>query len=621
MTPQLDVGFSGSYTRNNFSRLYNGTSIADPITSFEVGDAYFFTGADSFEEALEIFDYPSRTEGVNRYIFSTSVEYRPSALFSTKLTAGIDSRDNEQRILDPAEADIITGNANGGLTRYDRNYSGITLEYLGTVSYPREGRLTSTFTFGAQGFREDISIVTATGQALLPGTEDVGETGSISADEIRSEVFNGGVFFKEQLGLFDRVFLDLGLRLDGNSAFGGDVGIQAYPSLGVAYNLADEPFWSEAFGQTWSSLKLRAAYGATGKFPQPFAQDFNFSGAGFRGEAAARFDNLGNEDLRPERTATLEGGVDLSFLDGRLGANFTYYTSTTTDALLFVPEQPATGQGRQLRNFGEIANEGVELAIDARLLDRRSASWDVGFNYSWFKNEVTEIGESAPFDVGGTTAYGALKWVAEGQPVGVWRARVPSDEDLDDDGRLDDVAFQITGDTPYPTTTGAVNTTLTLFRRLTVYALADWSLGAKVLDMGSVWSAFNGVDRTVPPPIRDLDGEVLTDDDGEPIRYRLTGASGPGVALLKDGDFLKLREVSVRYGLPRAYAERLGLRQAAVFLTARNLLTFTRDLGDALLDPELSGVNNNDGLLELGGEQSITLPAPRQFRLGIEVQL
>lgn len=621
VTTHLDVGFSGSYTRSNFSRIFNGTSIADPITSFEVGDAYFFTGASTFEEALDIFLFPEIKEGVNRYIFSATAEYRPSEIFRSKLTAGIDSRDSEQRFTEPAEADVITGNESGGLTRFDRNYNGVTLEYLGTISYPQEGNLTSDFTFGAQGFREDISTITGTGQKVFPGTGIFGETGSISAVEEREEIFNGGVFVKERLGLFDRLFIDAGLRLDGNSAFGGDVGLQAYPSLGLAYTLSDESFWAGMFGTTWNYLKLRAAYGETGKFPEPFSQDFTFSGSGFRGEAAARFANVGNPDLGPERTATLEGGLDLALLDGRFSAGFTYYTATTTDALLFVPEQPATGQGRQLRNFGEIENRGVELSVDARLLNRSDVTWLAGFNYSWFRNEVTSIRESAPFDIGGTTSYGALKWITEGQPVGVWRARVPSDEDLDGNGQLDDVAFQITGETPYPTTTGSFTTTLTLFRRLTLYAMADWALGGKVLDFASVWSAFNGIERTLAPPIRNLDGTPVVDEEGETVRYRLTSSRGPGVALLKDGDFFKLREVSIRYGLPPTYAERLGLQGASIFVTGRNLLTSTRDLGNALLDPELAGVGNGGGGLELGGEQSVTLPAPRQFRLGLEVRL
>ena len=612
VTPNVDVGFSGSYTRNNFSRIYNGTSIADPITSFEVGDAYFFTGASTFEEALEVFLFPEITEGVNRYLFSTSVEYHPSDVFQSKLTAGIDSRDNEQRLFEPAGADPITGNDNGGLTRFDRNYNGVTLEYLGTVSYPREGRVTSDFTFGAQGFREDVSIFTATGETFaLPGSEDFDETATIDANETRTEIFNGGIFFKERLGLFERVFLDAGLRLDGNSAFGADVGLQAYPSFGIAYTLSDETFWAETFGDLWSSFKLRGAFGQTGKFPDPFTRDFTIQSTSFRGASAPRFDNPGNPDLRPEKTATLEGGFDASLFRNRLSTSFTYYTSATTDALLFVPEDPATGLGVQLRNAGRIENVGVELSVEAFLLNRRSVTWLVGFNYGWFRNEMTDLGGGAPFNVGGTDAYGAQQRVIAGEPIGVWRAKFPADRN--GDALPDTVEYEVTGTTPYPTTTASLNTTLNI-GGFTIYALADWALGAQVFDYGSVWSDFNNIPRTETPVRYDLAGN-------EAGNFNPTANLGAGGLLLKDGDFFKLRELSVRYGLPRPFAARLGLQNLSVFVTARNLLTFTRD-PDNLLDPELSGVSATDGDgLELGGQQSITLPAPRQFRLGLEVRL
>ena len=500
----------------------------------------------------------------------------------------------------------------GALDRFDRGYNGVTLDFRNTIAYPREGNITSDFTFGAQGFREQISTTfIETETFALPGSENLSEAAEIDAEESRAEIFNGGIFFKERLGLYDRVFLDAGLRFDGNSAFGEDVGLQAYPSFGVAYTLSSEPFWAERFGDVWTLFKLRAAYGRTGKFPDPFARDFTIEAESFREEAAPRFDNPGNPDIRPEKTGTLEGGFDASLLRDRFSASFTYYTSATTDALLFVPEDPATGLGFQLRNVGRIENRGVELSLEAFLLNRRSVTWLVGFNYGWFRNEMADIGGAAPFNVGGSDAYGAQQRVIEGEPVGVWRAEFPFDRN--NDALPDTVEYEITGSTPYPTTTASLNTTVNI-GSLTLYALADWALGARVLDYASVWSDFNGIPRTVTPTRYDLEGNEVGN-------FNPTANLGAGGFLLKDGDFFKLREVSARYGLPRTLAGRLGLQDLSVFVTVRNLLTFTRD-EDNLLDPELSGVSatGGDGL-ELGGQQSVTLPAPRQFRLGIEVRL
>ena len=607
----IGITFSGAYTRSNFSRLNNGTSIADPYTSFQVGDAYFFSGADNFDEALRRFLLPSVTEGVNRYTLATTTTYNPHPVFSSRLTAGIDSRFNEQRILEPAEFDVVSGNDSGSIERFNRDYSVVTLEYTGRVSYPRDGQVTSDFTFGVQGFREETSIIDAAGETFgLPGTEDFGEAGTITANENRSQIFNGGFYFKEQIGLMDRVYIDAGVRFDGNSAFGEEVGLQTYPSLGIAYTLSDEPFWSSSFGNGWSDLKLRVAYGQTGKFPDPFSRDFTFSSSAFRGESAPRFDNPGNDNLKPEKTATLEAGIETALLNNRLALTFTYYTSTTEDALFFVPEQPVTGRDTQLRNVGSIENQGIEFSLNARLVSTRNVDWWLGMNYSWFENEVTDMGGAADFNVGGSGSR-ARQRVSEGHPIGEWMPTVPID--TNGDGLLDDSEFQFIGATPYPTQTGAFNTSLTLFNRLTVFAMADWALDAMILDWSSHWATFNGLERTVFPARYDTDGN----EDGT---FSSTAA---GRFLLKDGDYLKLREITLSYALPRTLTSQLQLQNASVFLTARNLVTFSRQ---DLVDPELSGVSSNSDPdenvngLELGGEQSSTLSVPHQFRLGIQIQ-
>ena len=185
--------------------------------------------------------------------------------------------------------------------------------------------------------------------------------------------------------------------------------------------------------------------------------------------------------------------------------------------------------------------------------------------------------------------------------------------DTNGDGLLDGSEFQFVGSTPYPTKTGAFNTSVTLFNRLTVFALADWALDGMIFDWSSHWASFNGLERTVLPTQYDTDGNEIGN-------YSTTGA---GSFLLKDADYLKLREISVSYDIPRKLTNQLNLRKASVFVTARNLATWSRQ---DLVDPELGGVSSNSDSgenlngLELGGEQSSTLSIPRQFRLGIQVQ-
>ncbi|MEF8817775.1 MAG: SusC/RagA family TonB-linked outer membrane protein [Salinibacter sp.] len=610
-TEDVSVRFSGSYTRSNFSRLSNGTAIADPLTMLEVGDAKFFTGTNSLRAALDMATLPEIKEGVDRYRLSTKADYKPSELFSSSLTVGIDGRVNEQRALFPREADPLTGNTNGSLTRFNRDFKSITLEYRGTISYPREGAITSDFTFGAQGFRDEESRVWAEAETFaLPGTEDVGEAGSVTADELREQVFNGGFYFKEQLGYEDHLFLGLGLRFDGNSAFGEDVGLQAYPSLEASYILSDAPFWTESLETVMSQFKLRAAWGQTGKFPDPFTKDVTFQATSFRGTSAPRFSNPGNPNLSPEKTSTLEGGLESSFFDGRFGVDFTLYRSRTADALFEVPEQPATGRGLQFRNVGEIRNLGTELSADVRILQMENLFWQIGGSWSWNENEMESLGGAAPFTIGGSQNF-AQQRVREGRPIGAWRATTPFDSN--DDGNLDASEFRFTGETPYPTHNGAFTTSFT-YGNVRLFALADWSVGSQVLDWGSHWASFNGLERAPRPQKYDENGDPVTDANGEPVDFSTTEA---GSALLQDGDYLKIREVTLSYNVPSSFLEAVGLEQGSVYVTGRNLWEFTRQ---ELIDPELAGITDT-GNVALGGSQSITLSAPRQIRVGIEVTL
>ena len=84
-------------------------------------------------------------------------------------------------------------------------------------------------------------------------------------------------------------------------------------------------------------------------------------------------------------------------------------------------------------------------------------------------------------------------------------------------------------------------------------------------------------------------------------------------AFLYDGDYFKLREVSVRYALPESLAARLGARRASVYASGRNLWTWSRN---KMVDPELAGLSG--GGLRLGGSSSITLPPNRAFTVGVE---
>lgn len=606
LNDKVSVEFSGSYTRSSFDRLFNGTSIADPLTTFEVGDALFFSGESTLQGALEMFLRPNITEEVNRFLVSSGATYRWSDALVSRLTVGIDNRSNQQRQFEPIG--FTPGEPTGQLQRFQREFTSVSLNASTSWSTDLSDRIGSSLTIGAQGFRDDESTVFATGTGFaLPGADDFGTGSDVSATEANSELFNGGLYVDEQLSFDNKLFVGAGVRIDAGSSFGDQIDYQTYPKLTGSYVISEEELFDEL--TFVDELKLRGAFGKTGKFPQPFLRDRSFDAIPFRGESAPRFDNPGNEDLRPEVTSTTELGFDAALFRNRLGIQFTYFNAKTTDAFFAVPEQPSTGQGTQLRNVGEISNKGIELQANLTVINRENVAWSVGGTYNLIDNEVTDMGGAADF----STTDSGQKRVSQNKPVGTWWLTVPVDTNGDGKNDGSDTQFIQREDgewaTPQPDRYGSINTSFTLWNRLSISALADWAQGAYVFDWGSVWATFNSIYRR-----DEIEGIAF------PTRYNLDGTergrysqSAARSAFLYNGDWFKLREVTARFELPEDFLAGRASR-ASVFVSGRNLWISSEN---KLIDPELSGVAGGSGL-ELGGESSITASPPRTFRFGLE---
>lgn len=637
ITRDFTIDFSGGYVRHNFQRLFNGAAIADPLTTFEVGDALNFSGTSTLPEALEVFLMPEIDESVNRFILSAGARWNIGDNLSARLAVGTDNRSNQQRIFQPIG--FTPGEATGQLNRRDRTFSSVSLDAGATHGWSNaEGSIASSLTVGVQGFREEESIVNANGRGFaLPGTTDLDAAAVITAFEGNVEIFNGGLYVDERLSFGDRLYLGAGFRIDAGSSFGDEIDTEFYPKATAAYLLTDDvsvPFVDE--------LKVRAAFGRTGRFPGAFLKDRTFSAAPFRGESAPRFANPGNARLRPETTRTIEAGFDAALWSNRAGIDLTVYDARTTDALFQVPRQPVTGQRTQQENVGEIRNLGAEVAINVRLVNTRRVAWSVGGHFQFNHNQVTDLGGVPDFPVGGLRA---LQWVTrcwkvevEGDldtciagPVGAWRVTMPFDSN--GDSLPDASVTQFSGKGPVPTRSGGLNTTVAVGSRLTISALADWAGGHQVFDWGSVWAHFNNVLRRQKircgiywtHPV--LDTRPRGERDAPcayafPLRYNRDGTvrgeyswDAALNAFLYDGDYFKLREVAVRYVLPESIAARVGADRASVYLSGRNLWIWSLN---RLVDGELNGVGFGGGL-QLGSESSVTMPPNRMYRLGVEV--
>ncbi len=608
LSQNADAEISASYTRSQFGRIFNDNSGIAPLSNLEIeGDFRILARSGGNRDSLLALNLlPDLREASNRFISSVNVNYSPFSRLKNKFTLGVDYRKSEARQFAPIESAPLVGAVGSFLNTSHREFLTVTMAYTGSYTVPKLGPFAQTVSVGAQGFRVEDREIRASGSTFrIPGTTDFDNASVITAAESNRQLFSGGVFITDQVGLFDRFFIDLGIRFDGNSAFGEEIGIQTYPKAGFAYNISEESFYPGFLKRYLSSMKLRSAWGQTGNFPAPFVRDRSYSSNVFLNEAALSFNNPGDQTLKPEKTTSLDFGFDAGLFDDRVSLEFTYFLQTTKNGLFNVLTDPASGFGAQQRNVGEIENKGIEATVRANVLTWNNFELNTRVSFATLKNEVTDLGGSPSFTVAGFAF--APQRVEQGRPVGAFRVNQPR---LEADGTYTGNVDVVFTDTAIPKRTGSIGLDMTLFKKLTITGLAEFAYGHVVLNQGLSRMIVNSQAGDVVYP----DAYARIPVSTTATRYDRNTASS---VLVEPGDWFKIREISLRYQLPA-----LGVRGLALTASLRN--AFILGTKTYFADPELNFIRANDGGgggLEIGGIIGANPSPPRQFRLGLDVTL
>ena len=445
------IQFNNTLARTNIQQAQMGNSVTSIMMSAIRGPRNYMAGRRD-QETLRLLLTEDYKNQITRAVTGLTVNYTPGSDFTHRLTLGYDySQDdhfNDQQHCWLCPIGIMSDFSDyiqGGEQRRGMSQNTVvSFDYVGTWGFDITDNIRNTLSFGAQGVENEIEN-TETVVRHYPGPGDftlsIGATRQ-SVSQNRLRIINGGFFAQNQFGFDDKYFLTIGARVDGNSAFGEQIGFalfgddfrfDVYPKISGSYVISDEQFWPEAFGQ----VKLRGAYGLAGRAPGAFDKVRTWSAIGYgtSGEQAYWPSRPGNDELGPERTTEYEFGMDGAWLGGRFSAELTYYHQTTSDALFYVTSPDSEGNwASQLTNVGKLQNKGYEIMTNTTVLDTRSLRWDLGLGIATNHSETLDLGGAAPFGVG---EYG---WVIEGQPVPVMNAyRVMNHNELADpvfsDGR------------------------------------------------------------------------------------------------------------------------------------------------------------------------------------------
>jgi hypothetical protein len=372
---KLAVAWSSSFTRDALSNTSAGSNLQGLLFNAYRGDTNP-TGVPGKESIDRTLAWDIKT-GLHHFIGGLTTTWTMTDRISHVVTLGYDRAESGMRSLRPFGFVFAPL---GILSSEEWSASTITADYLGRAVFRINSGLGATLAWGGQSISTNVSSVAGYAESFAGPSDPTLSSGALTLSfENRTRGRTGGAFSQLTLDLANRLFVTGGVRLDGNSAFGRDFGLQAYPRVSASYIVSDEGFWPRSLG----SVKLRAAYGHAGRAPRSFDAQRTWSASGFDGQPAYLPLSIGNSKLGPETTAETEVGMDGSFLSDRLNAGFTLYRRNTKHALFPVTLPASLGfLGSQLENVGSIRNSGFEVSLSASLLRGGPLSWDVGVDFA-----------------------------------------------------------------------------------------------------------------------------------------------------------------------------------------------------------------------------------------------
>ncbi len=414
------------------------------------------------------------------------------------------------------------------------------------------------------------------------------------------------------------------LRADNSSRFSKDYRWGWFPSLGLSWNVDKEGFLANV--KSIDYLKVRLSGGIVGNQEIPdYAFTTSYATGSYAGSSSYSKENASNDHLKWETTASYNLGFDLGLLKNRLNIVFDAYYKKTSDLLLVVPVGFASGVTSQLQNVGNVVNKGVELSVNATLLQRRKLQWTVSANAAYNKNEITDMGTTNDVILGSDKqqilrrgeslgAFYGLQFagiVQQGEDVSKLpsvNGQIPKPGDLkfadtDGNGRIDGNDRVILGSTQPKIVYGF--SSQFSYRGFDVSASFSGSYGNKVFNALERRLEQTGDSYNVLTTVLDS----WTPANGSqtlPLATNARPFSYIDSRYVQNASYLKLRNLTIGYKFKVAGLQSV-VESIRLYATASNLFTITPYKG---YDPEVSS-----------GTDSGVYPASRTFTFGVNISL
>lgn len=469
----------------------------------------------------------------------------------------------------------------------------------------------------------------------VPKLRTISNMANISPVYDFSEKQINSVYGSVDLSYNDYLFLTVTGRNDWSSTLPKDNNSFFYPSVSGSF------VFSEAFSSampSWLSFgKLRASWAEVGSDTDPYQLNLTYNILNFthQGQSAAAVsqDAIPLANLKPTLTKETELGFNLSFLDERLGIDFSWYNRRTTNQILSTTVSNTTGFGSRVINAGRLDNKGVEILLKGTPVRSNNVAWNTSLNFARNKSKVVALaGDQQTLILGQSRTQNANITATVGEEYGTIRGytykRDENGNIVHENGLPVQSSEQTILGKGTPDWTAGWNNTIS-YKNISLNFLVDVHWGAQLYSGTNSYAYGAGLHKNT------LVGRAECDQQGTPYTpcYVADGVDVNGgknntavvpssyysyiagnitEEFVYDANFVKLRQVQLSYQLPQSLIAKTPLRSARISATGRNLFYIYNSVPN--IDPESAINRGNAQGLELAG-----VPGARSFGLSVDL--
>lgn len=479
-----------------------------------------------------------------------------------------------------------------------------------------------------------MKYLQASGNTFLSDISEVYDLGSAEIMNSPNSSFTKWVL-QSYLGRLnynfdEKYYLTASIRADGSSRYTKGNQWGYFPSVAVAWRASNEKFLIPILAQlSISDLKLRSSYGVTGSTAiNPYATQ-NILTTGKTATENGNYSYYAPGTVYPgnlkwETTTQWDFGVDLAFLNNRINFSVDVYRKLTEDMLnrVFLPS--SSGYKNTIRNIGSMSNRGIELMLDATIVDQEDFGITAQVNFARNVNKIEKLANGD--DIFGSThtgyASGTTTILREGQPLGAFY--LYKDEGLDESGRLKYKDFNGDGTysdnedrylagSPFPDFTYGLNTNVR-YKDFELSMFWQGSKGNKVYNISEMRNYSYSQGMNIEKGVYYNSWREGQDNANAYYpRIEQVGVLRHSDRFLEDASYLRLKNIALTYNLPVHKMSKAIFTSLSVYVSAQNILTFTKYKG---VDPEVNSKNSDiDSAID-----HFTYPNTKSFTFGLKAQ-